>query len=672
MFHPKYRADIDGLRAIAILLVVIFHAFPGLLKGGFIGVDIFFVISGYLISNIIIKSLEDRSFSLRQFYANRIRRIFPALLVVLGTTWLAGWFALLDDEYKQLGEHIFGGAFFLSNLLQWRESGYFDSAANTKPLLHLWSLGIEEQFYIFWPLLLGFAHKWGLNPRRMALLIGICSFTLNLQQVNSDPIGAFYSPLTRIWEFLAGSLFAWIPPTHKTNPRTINATPGLLDFLQRFFTPGGLVGPLVREGSAIAGMGLLIFGLFIVREDLDYPGAWALIPVLGSMLIISAGRDSWINRSVLSNRLMVGFGLISYPLYLWHWPLLSFARMIEGKMPERVTCALIVILSILLAWLTYRFIEQPLRKQEFRTPLQSKVALTVMMALGGLGYLTYVLNGFPSRVDAFKAISQAAGEWEYPGQMHKEIVQGRAIYSEKSAADQITLFAGDSTIEQYYPRADVLIKENPGKYNGIVFVTRGGCLPVPKSPYDGKRKDCNGLMETAFTLAQDQIHVRNVVIGGQWIAYLGDGFGLNVPFGHDSSAYKAAIGRLSRYIQQLSALRKRVFLVLNTPIGYELDPKHLAQRKLLNFPDLFMIQSGGMRRDLLEAKYAKINHDLKALSIAEGATIIDPIPSLCDARFCPSTDKQGLPMYKDETHLRPQYVRAHATFMDITLEAARD
>lgn len=151
--HPKYRPDIDGLRAIAILSVVVFHAFPSWIKGGFIGVDVFFVISGFLISTIIFENLDKGTFSLTEFYARRIKRIFPALILVLVACFAFGWFALLADEYQQLGKHIAGGAAFISNFVLWDESGYFDNAADTKPLLHLWSLGVEEQFYIIWPLL---------------------------------------------------------------------------------------------------------------------------------------------------------------------------------------------------------------------------------------------------------------------------------------------------------------------------------------------------------------------------------------------------------------------------------------------------------------------------------------------------------------------------------------
>lgn len=208
--HPKYRPDIDGLRAIAVLSVVIFHTFPELIKGGFIGVDIFFVISGFLISSIIIENLEHDRFSFIEFYSRRIKRIYPALLTVLITCFAFGWFVLFADEFKQLAKHMVGGAGFIANLVFSRESGYFDNIAETKPLLHLWSLGVEEQFYIVWPLLIWFGWKRRFNLMTMALVMSGVSFLLSIYMLQLNPTTAFYSPFTRFWELLMGSILAYM------------------------------------------------------------------------------------------------------------------------------------------------------------------------------------------------------------------------------------------------------------------------------------------------------------------------------------------------------------------------------------------------------------------------------------------------------------------------------
>lgn len=210
LVHPKYRADIDGLRAIAVLSIIVHHAFPNEIKFGFVGVDIFFVISGFLISTIIYNSLERNSFNFFDFYSRRIRRIFPALFVVLASCYAFGWFALLSDEYKQLGKHIAAGAGFISNFILWQESGYFDVASKTKPLLHLWSLGIEEQFYILWPLLVWGAWKTRFNLLIFTIFVAAISFGLNLSKYHTDSVAAFYSPQTRFWELLAGALLAYV------------------------------------------------------------------------------------------------------------------------------------------------------------------------------------------------------------------------------------------------------------------------------------------------------------------------------------------------------------------------------------------------------------------------------------------------------------------------------
>ena len=206
----NYRPDIDGLRALAVFAVVVFHAFPSYARGGFIGVDVFFVISGYLISSIIFDDLNKGTFSFSEFYTRRIKRILPALLIVLISSFIFGYFSLLADEYKQLGSHIAAGASFISNHILSNEAGYFDNLGETKPLLHLWSLAIEEQFYIIWPLFLYFAWKRKFNLLIITTLIAISSFMLNLKGVKQDTVASFYSLQTRFWELLSGSLLAYV------------------------------------------------------------------------------------------------------------------------------------------------------------------------------------------------------------------------------------------------------------------------------------------------------------------------------------------------------------------------------------------------------------------------------------------------------------------------------
>ena len=345
--HPKYRADIDGLRAIAVLSVVAFHAFPGLIVGGFIGVDIFFVISGFLISTIIFGNLQNDSFSYSEFYRRRVRRIFPALVVVLLACLGLGWFGLLASEYEQVGKHTLGGIGFVSNLMLWGESGYFNSSAETKPLLHLWSLAIEEQFYIIWPLLLGLAWKRKWNLFAIASAITLASFGLNILSFPEYAEAAFYSPLSRFWELMIGGLLAYV----------------------MLFKPIAI--SKHRNVQSIVGIALIVAGLVCINKARAFPGYWALLPTLGAALLISAGPTAWVNRIVLSNKVAVWFGKISYPLYLWHWPLLSLALILNsGQATSRTVRIGLVLLSVVLAWLTYKTIETPIRVRNKGSTLQ--------------------------------------------------------------------------------------------------------------------------------------------------------------------------------------------------------------------------------------------------------------------------------------------------------------
>jgi peptidoglycan/LPS O-acetylase OafA/YrhL len=407
--HPKYRADIDGLRAVAILSVVGFHAFPNSVKGGFIGVDIFFVISGFLISTIIFSNLERDSFSFIEFYSRRIKRIFPALLLTLIACYAFGWFVLFADEYQQLGKHIAGGAGFISNLVLWKESGYFDNAAETKLLLHLWSLGIEEQFYIIWPLLLWFAWKRRLNLLTITIIVLVISFALNINKVHSDAVAAFYSPQTRFWELLVGAVLAYTT-LYKQNIVTksknrLDILLGLIIYKQAPEANGNTL----RNVQSLLGAALITIGVLVITKEKHFPGWWAVLPTVGAVLIISAGTQAWLNRTVLSNRVLVWFGLISFPLYLWHWPLLSFARIIESEKTSQGIRITAVIISIVFAWLTYKLIEKPIRFGKYSNA-KTIVLLVLMIAVGFIGYNTYKRDGLGFRTVATKK-SGFDGSW---------------------------------------------------------------------------------------------------------------------------------------------------------------------------------------------------------------------------------------------------------------------
>lgn len=374
-----YRPDIDGLRAIAVGSVVVFHAFPWLVPGGYVGVDVFFVISGFLITTNIVSGLTTGTFSIRSFYDRRVRRIFPALAVVLATTYALGWVTLFDKEFEQLGKHVAGGAFFVSNLFLWAESGYFDTASEVKPLVHLWSLGIEEQFYIVWPLLLWgmyrFGRRVGSNVIVSTIVLMITSFILGLLAL--DSVGGYYSPINRFWELLVGALLAIVSFGRSTPLSNVFGVRG-------------------ASLAATSGMVLVVVPMFALDGNSSFPGWNAVPPTLGAALLIASGPHTWWGRQVLSRRLMIGIGLISYPLYLWHWPLLVYARILASGVPAAGIRVSAVILAVVLSYLTYRLIEKPLRFNRRRKVVVTGLVVAVA-AIGGLGTLTYAQNGLSGR-----------------------------------------------------------------------------------------------------------------------------------------------------------------------------------------------------------------------------------------------------------------------------------
>jgi peptidoglycan/LPS O-acetylase OafA/YrhL len=376
-----YRADVDGLRAVAVLAVIGFHAFPEWVPGGFVGVDVFFVISGYLISRIIFDGLQSGRFTFSGFYARRIRRIFPALIVVLGACYAFGWFMLFGDAFMQLGKHIAAGAGFVANYVLSREAGYFDNAADTKPLLHLWSLGVEEQFYLVWPLAAFLIWKARFNLLAFSIVAMVVSMAFNLYDIRSDLVGPFYSPVTRFWELMSGSVLACLEVDSGRLSRRLG------DWLQRLRSE-----PRWRDAMALAAFALIVGSVFGIDRSRHFPGAWAVLPVGGAWLAIAAGGDAAFNRAWLARKPVVWIGLISYPLYLWHWPLLSFARLRFNETPPPSVRVIAVVLSVVLAWLTYRLVEWPVRfgkRRAFMVPALSAALAALLVA----GYVTYQNDG---------------------------------------------------------------------------------------------------------------------------------------------------------------------------------------------------------------------------------------------------------------------------------------
>jgi len=514
VIHPQYRPDIDGLRAIAVISVVIFHAFPDIMPGGFIGVDIFFVISGFLICTIIFGNLKQNSFSFIDFYFRRIRRIFPALIIVLISSWAIAWFALLPEEFKSLGKHILGGAGFVSNLVLWNESGYFDAASNSKPLLHLWSLGIEEQFYLIWPLLMWAALRMRIALINVTIAILLISFTLNITFIGSAPIATFYSPFTRVWELLIGAVLAWL----------------LLSKQQSSNTPAQVsIDSLnLRQKNVLASLGLasIALSLILISEASAFPGWWALLPTVGATLLLFSGPNAWINQHILSSRVMVWFGLISFPLYLWHWPLLAFANVINGKPSFSLRLALVFV-SILLATLTYYLVEKPLRFGVSSSKARKKVVwvLTFVMGITAyMGYAAFIRDGIPIQRMLFRSSNPVLNEiLTYKFETGPAWQMGECFLTEQQQAYEFqvcganldpkkpTIFLwGDSHAAHLYPGFK---KVYGGQYN-LVHRSASACPPI-LSLDKSIRPQCKAINQSTFALIK-KLRPEVVMLVGNW------------------------------------------------------------------------------------------------------------------------------------------------------------
>ena len=639
--HPAYRPDIDGLRAIAVMAVVAFHAFPRSLRGGFAGVDVFFVISGFLISTLILENLQRGTFSFRVFYQRRIRRIFPALAVVMTASYAFGWFALLGDEFMQLGKHLAAGAGFVSNFVLWSEAGYFDNSAEAKPLLHLWSLAIEEQFYIVWPLLV-FAFWW--DRRLMAGLLIVliaASFMLNVTGIATDAVGTFFSPLTRAWELLAGGLLAWLA-------LAIRRQDSLAAALAAAFS--SIRARPRREALSLLGLVLVVASFFGLHQGKSFPGWWVIPPVLGAMCVIAAGPAASLNRLVLSHPLMVGVGLISYPLYLWHWPILSFARIVEGEAPSAVLRSAAILVSVLLAWITYKAIERPLRFG----PHGAAKALVLIAAIAGVGVLgldTYAHEGHATRAmivnhkhnkqELLRTPSTDADCLAFVGTTKPLFPYCRFT---DAAAKKTVAVIGDSHAHVAYPGIAEHLKARG--YNTLM-IANSGCPPFIGSPSGENETDvraCRERIEQLLSVVERRAEIETVVMFTRGALYLTGTEPVtrdkDVMLGAKLTPLQFSTG-LQRTIDQLVAWGKTVYYVTENP---ELEHKSEAC-----MPRPFRAQSKNCRLPVAKVLERQAVYRELIANLAN-VTVLDSIPAFCPDDLCQIVE-DGMLLYADADHL---------------------
>jgi peptidoglycan/LPS O-acetylase OafA/YrhL len=645
--YPKYRPDIDGLRAVAVLSVVVFHAFPVWMKGGYIGVDVFFVISGFLISTIIFENLDRGTFSFAEFYARRIKRIFPALLLVLIASFAFGWFALLSDEYRQLGKHIAAGAGFVSNLVLWGEEGYFDNSAETKPLQHLWSLGIEEQFYIIWPLVVWFIRRQKFNILAFTSTVFFISFGLNLSGINQDSVATFYSPQTRFWELLSGSVLAWFKVYNKSFLYTLKFHSLFAKSIDRWS-----VGANARALSnliSLVGGALLVYGFWWITSEVNFPGKWATIPVVGAILIIFAGPKAWVNRKILSNRLAVWFGLISYPLYLWHWPLLSFARIVEGEVPSYNIRIAAIVFSIILAWLTYRVVERPIRSARVGANVAALVVFMTFVFF--VGYNTYIKDGyaFRSSIKLFvnnknELIRTSASDEAcllYVGLKAPLFPYCRFT---NVNSDETVAVIGDSHAHVSYPGISELLSSR-GK--NTVLLANSGCPPFLGSPTGDNKAEldaCVDRMEQLLEILESKKDIRKIFVFTRGPIYITNTEPLtgDKALGVTNIPLQKFLNSAQISFNRIASKGKAVFYVSENP-ELNFHPNSCFARPFNVSPKNCVVQ----RRSV----YARQADYINGFSKIKNITFIDSLPVFCPTDRCRIFDEEGALLYADDDHL---------------------
>ncbi len=543
----RYRPNIDGLRGIAVLSVITFHTFPLTVRGGFVGVDVFFVISGFLISYQIFDALDRDRFSYLSFYARRARRILPSLILVLFSCFLFGWITLLPHEFRALGKHIAGGAAFISNLILSQETGYFNISSEHNPLLHLWSLGIEEQFYIVWPIFLVLLTRLRQRTFEMLLATVGISFAINLFFVFKNPIIAFYSPITRFWELSLGSVMASLELYHP-------------HFLRHNFL----------KQRAWLGVLLIVLAVTCLDGDFTYPGVWALLPTLGTAIILLSQEDDWVNHFLLSNRVLIGIGLISYPLYLWHWPLLAFARVIGGSTSPGLRIK-IITLAFLLATLTYLLLETRVRRLS-ATGNQWKFCSGLTLAVFFLGVLTYSFNGFAWRFGPkTREYSRQTEDWTgnliASGQCRKEYGSDQEFCNVNDIRKPpTTVLIGDSHANQLYYGLNTMLEvrgENLANFGAASCPPLIGIEAVKKKTIV---RHCSAIVQ-ALNFALSTKSVNTVYLAGRWEIYLGDhDERWDLIFSDGNTPGKMTLDEhLSRTLDLLSRSGKKVVLFFDTP-----------------------------------------------------------------------------------------------------------
>ncbi len=634
----QYRPDIDGLRAVAVLSVLFFHAkVPGF-PGGFVGVDVFFVISGYLITSIIAKDISAERFSFLSFYERRMRRIFPALFFLIFVCTFIAAIVFAPEDFLAFAKALVATTCFLSNFFFLHHSstgGYFANISDFQALLHTWSLAVEEQFYLLFPALLLLLVRWTKQrAAKLLFVVAIISFAFSIWLTHHNPSAAFYMLTSRAWELLVGSLLA------------LKAVPPIK---MRF----------VRELSAAVGLALILCADFLFTSQTPFPGPSAFLPCFGAWLIIYAGEQAsttWAN-AILSFPPLVFIGVISYSLYLWHWPLIVFSQYFSASNLTNAETIGVIIASILMAFISFEFVESPFRghgsafsrRQVFSLGFAASAAALVV------GLFIYRTNGAPQRYDASTrqlVLENSARRLDYQDVCGNWRTDPHSLSDVKFCtfgpnADRKILFWGDSHVQQLYPLVKHFYDTDQLQGRGAVFAIAYSCTPTQHMNDVRKNYHCDSFSTLVLTRAKEQ-DIDTVFIGfNTWWASNKSGIcpSVNGKCVGDPSLEKIRtlfLSDLSDDIRTLTALGKRVIICLPFP-AYDKSIPNLEIRNAI-------FSKVGLAGEATDYTLPSFRQQILDVSKAAGADVFDPRQNLCSRGPC-INQVDGVSIYKDNNHV---------------------
>jgi peptidoglycan/LPS O-acetylase OafA/YrhL len=632
----SYRPDVDGLRAAAVLGVLIFHYGAAWLPGGFVGVDVFFVISGFLITRNLVARIVDDGLGGRalvlDFYHRRILRIFPAALVMLAIALVAGWWLLIPGDYADLGRSAAAAALGAANWNLYWHTGYFDRDAAMQPLLHMWSLGVEEQFYVVWPLLLALV-LWVARGRRGvaagfvgAIVIGSLAYSLVL--VRTNPKAAFYWPDARAWELAAGALLVFLP---------------------------SLRGRWLPELVRVSGVVLVGISLVTLNAGTPFPGWHAVAPVLGAALLIWPGDRTWTAR-VLSNRPMVFVGLISYSLYLWHWPLLVFFRYYaNGAMPSAAQRLALGLVACAVSWLSWRFVES-IRKRNVPAAVAVGTGFATAALVLACGAGLHAANGVPSRLSSPQAAAMRSLDvmWDWPCSQYPRVSGLDSAYCAFGApwgtSHAKGLLWGDSHAEHMAPIIEAAVGQSmsfllyrtcPASFGGRVYRL------WPEHP--NYRNDCEKYRAQAVALLKSDPQIRVVVLAASWM-FIPKNAHADGDLGR-ASGLEMIHAALLDLIDDISMPGRTVVLIGSVP-QFPGDPVPCALRGLSLLRAACRPEEAHVSEEYYQQSVGPTNEVLSAVARARPNVVTAfPGAALCKTRTCQDR-LDGEFLYRDGSHIR--------------------